>query len=117
MTRTLVDFLIEKKKREKKYFSNYLFWTKKIKKITEKNLGKVQVFLFGSIVKGRTEPGSDIDLLIISPKFKDTEIKNEIRAKILKKIGTDSPFEIHLITPKEYNQWYKFFIKRNKIRI
>lgn len=115
--RTLVDFLIEKKKREEKYFGNYLFWAKKIKEIAENNLGKIKVFLFGSVVKNKTEPGSDIDLLIISPKLKDAETKSEMRTKILQRIGTDSPFEIHLITPEEYNQWYKFFIKRNKIRI
>lgn len=115
--KTLVDFLIEKKKRQKKYFSNYFFWAKKIKKIAENDLGMVKMFLFGSMVKNKTEPGSDIDLLIISPKLKDAETKSEMRTKILERIGTGSPFEIHLITPEEYEQWYKFFIKKNKIRI
>lgn len=80
-------------------------------------MGKTKVFLFGSVVKNKTEPGSDIYLLIISPKLKDAETKSEIRTKILRKIGTDSPFEIHLATPEEYDQWYKFFIKRNKIQV
>lgn len=113
--RTLVDFLIEKKAREEKYFKNYLFWAKKIKKEAQKLLGKVQVFVFGSVVQGKAEPGSDIDVLIISARLK-TKKRGEIRTKIQRKIGFLSPFEIHLISPKEYRQWYRHFIKE-KIEI
>lgn len=113
---TLVDLLIERRKREKKYFRNYLFWAKKIKKEAEKNLGKVKVFLFGSIARGEATPGSDIDILIISPKLKSAKKKSEVRAKIFKKLGFISPFEIHLISPEEYRTWYKFFIKQ-KVRV
>lgn len=109
--RTLVDFLIEKKKREEKYFKNYLFWAKEIKKEAKRILGEVKVFLFGSIIKKQAGPRSDIDVLIISPNLKMTEKKTEVRVKILKKIGFGSPFEIHLITPEEYENWYKNFIK------
>jgi len=108
---TLVDLLIEKREKEKKYFKNYLNWAKKIKKETEKSLWEVKVFLFGSIVKGKAEPGSDIDILVISPKLKNSIKKNKVRTKIQKKIGLFNPFEIHLITPEEYQNWYKFFIK------
>jgi len=111
--RTLVDFLIEKKAREEKYFRNYLFWVKKIKKEAQKNLGEVKVFLFGSIVRKQVEPGSDIDILIISPKLKTPEKRSEVQTEILEKIGHSSPFEIHLITPEQYQNWYKHFIKEN----
>jgi len=115
--RTLVDFLIEKKAREEKYFRDYLFWAKEIKEVAQENLGKSKVFLFGSIIRKQAEPGSDIDILIISPKLKTPEKKSEIRTKILEKIGNSSPFEIHLITPKEYQDWYSHFIKKEKVEI
>jgi len=115
--RTLVDFLIEKKAREEKYFRDYFFWAKKIKKVAQENLGKSKVFLFGSIIRKQAEPGSDIDILIISPKLKTPEKKSEIRTKILEKIGNNSPFEIHLITPQEYRDWYSHFIKKEKVEI
>jgi len=35
----------------------------------------------------------------------------EIVAKILKKVGIFSPFEIHLVTEEEFD-WYKRFVKR-----
>lgn len=115
--RTLVDFLIEKKQREEKYFKNYLFWTKKIKKEAKKNLGNVRVLLFGSVVKKQVEPGSDIDVLVISPQLKNPKKKSEVLTKILKEIGQSSPFEIHLITPQEYQNWYQKFIKKEFIEI
>lgn len=112
---TLTDLLIEKAKREEKYFKNYLEWVKKIKKEAQILLGKVRVFVFGSILRKKEIP-RDIDILIISPKLKKTSTKNEIRGKLLKKLGFDLPFEIHLITPQEYKNWYRFFIKE-KIEI
>lgn len=107
---TLTDLLIEKAKRERKYFKNYLKYAKIIKKEAKKLLGKVKVFVFGSILKKREIP-QDIDILIISPKLKTPKEKILIQVKILKKIGFSSPFEIHLITPYEYKNWYRFFIK------
>jgi predicted nucleotidyltransferase len=106
---TLTDLLIERKKREEKFFKNYLYYGKKIKKEAEKILGKVRVLIFGSILR-EDEIARDIDVLIISPKLKKTQLKNEIRLKIQKKLGP-SPFELHLIRPKEYQDWYKNFIK------
>ena len=85
MSRTLVDILLEKKKREEKYFKNYLFWSKKIKKEAEQLLGGVRVIIFGSILK-KNEIPNDIDILIISPKLKTSEQKNKIRIAIQKKI-------------------------------
>ena len=113
--RTLVDFLIEKRKREEKYFKNYLSWAKKIKKIAEKELKDAKVFLFGSILKKKTQ-ANDIDILIISSQFKDPQKRSEFHLKITQKIDPRSPFEFHLITPEDYKDWYSHFIKK-KIEI
>ena len=115
--RTLVDFLIEKKQRDKKYFKEYLFWAKKIKKEAKKNLKDVRVLLFGSVVKKQAEPGSDIDILVISPQLKNPEKKSEVLTGILKEIGQNSPFEIHLVTPEEYQNWYQKFVKKEFIEV
>ena len=115
--RTLIDFLIEKKQRDEKYFKNYLFWAKKIKKEAKKNLEDVRVLLFGSVIKKQTEPGSDIDVLIISPQLKSPEKKSKILTEILREIGQSSPFEIHLVTPEEYRNWYQRFIKKEFIEV
>lgn len=110
-----VDLLIEEAEKEEKYFKDYQNWAKIIKKEAENHLGKVKVFVFGSILR-KDEVPQDIDVLIISPKLKTTTQKSKVRAEIWKKLRFGSPFEIHLITPKEYQDWYKFFIKE-KIEI
>jgi predicted nucleotidyltransferase len=60
------------------------------------------------------EVPQDIDILIISPKLKTLNKKSEILKKIREKFST--PFEFHLITPKEYREWYRHFIEE-KIEI
>lgn len=113
--KTLTDILIEEQREQEKYFKNYLYYAKMIKREAVKYLGEVKAFVFGSILK-KDEVPRDIDILIISPKLRTTGKKIEIRVKILKKIDLSPPVEIHLITPKEYKNWYRYFIKE-KIEI
>jgi predicted nucleotidyltransferase len=115
MAENLIDILIEQAQEREKYFKNYLFYAKEIKKAAEEILGKVKVFVFGSILK-KKEIARDIDILIVSPKLKTTAQKSKILAKLWKKFGIDIPFEFHLINPDEYKNWYRHFIKE-KIEI
>lgn len=116
MPQTLVDLLIEKTKREEKYFRNYQYWAKIIKRETKKLLGEVKVLVFGSVLKKRELP-RDIDILIISPELNTVKKKSEIRIKLWRKLKFSSPFEIHLITPEEYENWYRMFIKKEFIEV
>jgi predicted nucleotidyltransferase len=116
MAENLMDILVEEAQEKEKYFQNYLFYAKEIKKVAEKLLGEVRVFVFGSILRKR-EIARDIDILIISPKLKNTTQKSKILAKLWKKFGFSSPLEFHLINPEEYKNWYRYFIKKkNEIK-
>ena len=44
--------------------------------------------------------------------MKVTMLCYRILSKIDSMIGSFNPFEIHLITPKEYENWYKKFIDK-----
>lgn len=110
-----LDILIEEAREEEKYFKNYLKYAKKIKEEAEKLLGKVKVYVFGSILR-KDEVAQDIDILIISPKLKTASDKSKIWAELWKNLGFLSPFEIHLINPEEYKNWYRYFIKE-KIKV
>jgi len=116
---TLTEIKRELIEEKEKYFKNCLYWGKKIKEIAKKLLGKdVRVLIFGSLVKGKWGPNSDIDVLIISNKLSKNWIKNRlIRTKIKKEIGPFSPFQIHLATPEEYKNWYRRFIKKDYVEI
>jgi len=113
-----VRILKKRAEKKEKYFKNYLHYCKKIKEQAEKILGKVEVIVFGSVIKNEFTPLSDIDVLIISenlPESYDDRVK--IKTEIKSKIDSFSPFQIHLSTPDEYNNWYKKFIKDQFIKI
>lgn len=113
----LVDLLLEDKLENEKYYKDPIFFAKKIKSRAQELLGKVEVYLFGSIVRGDYTPSSDIDILIVTETKVPPEERGKIRAEILKSVGFFSPFEIHLITRPIFENWYKKFIKENYIKI
>jgi len=83
MAKTLTDILIERQKRKEKYFKNWRFYIRKIKKYTKEILGeKTKVFLFGSFFKKEWSPESDIDVLIVSENLpEDFNERGKIRTK------------------------------------
>ena len=101
-----LDAVIEMSKEKQRYFDNYMKYSKLIKQTAEEFLGNAEVILFGSFVEGRHTMASDIDVLIISDNIKD---RNEVLVEINKVLGIFHPFELHLITKKEFG-WYKRFI-------
>ncbi|MCM8832490.1 MAG: nucleotidyltransferase domain-containing protein [Candidatus Omnitrophica bacterium] len=109
-----VKILIKRRKKQEKYFKNYLFYAKKIKKIVKEILGEGKVLIFGSILSNDVK--RDIDILIVSPKLKQQELRYKIYSKILDEIGIEHPFEFHFSTEKDFQQWYIHFIKE-KIEI
>ena len=117
MQKTLTDLLIERKKERNKYVKNWLKYAKKIKKIAQENLAKdVKVYVFGSVIKGSFGPKSDIDIMIVSEKFKDPQKRSKFGGELLRK-GFCQPFEFHFITPEVFKNWYKKFIKNNILEI
>jgi hypothetical protein len=110
--KSYLEILNEMRREGEKYFRNYTKYAKMAKKVAERELQDVRVFVFGSVVKGQATPASDIDLLIVSkstpPSMKE---RAKIKAKILTKIGIFAPFEIHIVDEKEF-RWYERFIDK-----
>jgi predicted nucleotidyltransferase len=111
--KSLTEIEREIAEEKRKYFENYLYWCRRIKRKAIELLGKdVRVLVFGSAVKGSWGPNSDIDVLIISDKLKENWIENmPTKLAIKKAAGSFSPFQVHLATPEEYRNWWKRFIK------
>jgi predicted nucleotidyltransferase len=83
-----------------KYFKNYLAYAKKILKDK-----KLLVLVFGSVAENDFTLSSDIDVLIISNKAPMKRVeRGEILGKIYASIGKVHPFEIHLITQRDWEQ-------------
>jgi predicted nucleotidyltransferase len=115
MVETFIDLLIERQKRKERYFKNWGFYLKKIKREAKRILGKkTKIFLFGSFLKGNFGPESDIDVLIVSENLpEDFDEIAKIRTKIKSKVGVFLPFQLHFAKPEEFESWYKKFIKRD----
>lgn len=104
--------LLERVEAQKKYFANPQKYARKAKEAAQEFFPEVKAFLFGSVLTEQGTASSDIDLLIVSPFVPKKQLKQaEIKAKIYKKIGDYSPFEIHLVTPKGFS-WYERFIEK-----
>jgi predicted nucleotidyltransferase len=94
--------VIEIARERKKYFENPAYYARLIKDLLGfKNL---EVLLFGTMA-------SDIDLLIVSDEIpQGLDERAKLLNRINEAVGQLHPFEVHLITTKEF-EWYKRFIK------
>lgn len=118
----LFDILVDRKKRNQKYFLNYAEYGGKIKEIAKRILDNdsARVIIFGSVVKGTWIPNtSDIDILIVSEKVENrASWQSKIRTKILGELGDYfAPLEIQFATPETYRDWYSHFIKNDFIEV
>lgn len=116
--RTLIDIYKERGQKVQPYFDNYEFYAKQIKQAFVRVLGKVEVYIFGSILEKKHSPyHSDIDILVVSPKTpRFASDRAAVKHKVFQELGFLDPFEAHLATPEEYAGWYRHLIKK-KIKV
>ncbi|MDK2876592.1 MAG: uncharacterized protein PWQ22_1002 [Archaeoglobaceae archaeon] len=108
----LIDAVREVAEEERKYFENYNYYARLIKRKAEKMMGKVEVYVFGSVVEGRHTVASDIDIIVVSENTPKSQWERaKIKGDIMREIDVFAPFEIHLVTPKEF-EWYRRFVKK-----
>ena len=109
---TLIDLLIRRKEKWKKYFKNPIHFAEIIKKTVLKHDKNAKVILFGSVVKGVIRPDSDIDVLIVTDLAQDTVKRIKLKTEVMKILGDDTPFEVHIVTADEYENWFRKFLDR-----
>lgn len=74
-----------------------------------REIGEAEVYLFGSYARGDWIEGSDIDLIVISSKFRGMRMHD--RMSMLRKIAPDTHgFEILAYTPEEFE-----LVKRSSV--
>lgn len=99
--------LAETAREWKKYYENVEHYACKIKEAVKARDAEARVILFGSVVKGGMKPDSDVDVLVITRLAESVEERLRLRVEIARSIGVSTPFEIHIVTPKEYAEWYE----------
>ncbi len=109
-----MEILRARYEENKKYFENPLKYLRGVKKILKKNgIKEFRIFLFGSIVRGDYSIGlSDIDVLIVSDKFKDKELRRKVYLELGEKYFA-KPFEFHLATPEQFNSFYSKMVGKD----
>jgi len=106
------DVRIEMAKEDRKYFENWEDYAKIIAEVARDCLEDARVYVFGSVAEGRHTPASDIDMMIVSPETpRRMEDRARIAGEIFKRVGVFSPFELHIVTPEEF-EWYRRFVRK-----
>ncbi|GIW66493.1 MAG: hypothetical protein KatS3mg095_0391 [Candidatus Parcubacteria bacterium] len=115
------DLLLRRKSARDQYFANLDYYLALIKKRANEILQNPKVIIFGSYIKGKMGPNSDIDVMIIAEGLENTKEdpfkKAKVRMKILEGFDPAHPFELHLVTPELFENWYKNFIKNDYLEL
>jgi len=106
------DLYIEEGRRALEALSNPVEIGRKVKKIVLKTWPNAKVYLFGSSVKGKYTASSDIDILIV---VDNVSYEEALRFKAQVYMELDYPLEIHVVTPKQFTDWYMRFIEEDEI--
>ncbi len=94
----------------RKYLEDIWTYLSRVKDICREYDRECRVLVFGSFVKGGMRVDSDVDVLIITKLAEDPLFRGRLFKRIVTEVGFDNPFEIHIITEKEYLETYKKFI-------
>jgi len=103
--------LIELGKRRAEMIEAYRKFLPKIAEAIREVLGSnARVYLFGSVVEGKTVASSDVDVMIIADvagNLKRAELLAEIEERA--ELPFFHPFEFHLMNDEEFEVWMKVF--------
>jgi len=94
---------IEYELKKLNYLKNYREVCREVYTMVKNIDNNARVFVFGSVLTGKTTASSDIDILVIES---NKNLKDEINVKVLKYI--DAPVELHIVDNNGFN-WYKIF--------
>lgn len=105
------DLLKKRAEKRKHYLDRLPYYREEIEKFFQAQLGEVRVCLFGSVLTNSFDAESDVDVLVVSRNTPpDSEGRARLTSELWSIVGFGSPFEIHLITEEEYEEWYKNFL-------
>lgn len=93
-----------------KYLRNYMSVACKVKELILRVDPGAEVYVFGSVVRGRYTAASDIDILVVTRR---TELRHLIMVEVYRQV--EAPVELHIVTPDALERWYRKFIKPGEI--
>lgn len=88
-------------------------WVHRIADVVEEVIPDVEVYVIGSVIRGNSTGGSDVDVLLVSEHMPNKLIdRAKLKALIEEKLGLPyyHPFEMHLLRLEEA----EYYIKKSK---
>ncbi|MEM2739399.1 MAG: nucleotidyltransferase domain-containing protein [Candidatus Bathyarchaeia archaeon] len=107
---TLVDLELEYLRIRCLYVDDVEGYLRRIKDVCRSFDPNCRLIVFGSYVRGGMRVDSDIDVLLITDRAYDPSYRGRIRVEIAREIGLITPFEMHIVTVEECEEWYRKFI-------
>lgn len=112
------DILKKRANHRQKYLDNLDFYLEEISSFFKNRLGSnTKVYLFGSVLTDDFVAKSDIDVLVVSENAPET---NRGKAELIDELDKTTsiefvnPFEFHIVSQDDYENWYSHFIKDKK---
>jgi predicted nucleotidyltransferase len=90
---------------------NYLDVARRVKSIVHEIDPNARVYVFGSVVRSESTGMSDIDIMVVTGMI---ERKYDIMVKVYK-VLEDESVELHVITGKMLDTWYRRFIPAEEL--
>ncbi len=99
--------------RRKKYFEDWRRYAEELCAFARRWYGDAKIIVFGSVAKGAYNVlSSDIDVLVVTERApSDVWEIVRFRVSVQDYFGDPTiPFELHVVSPEQYEGWYKKFI-------
>jgi predicted nucleotidyltransferase len=107
------DIYIDEGLRIRQVFDNIWEFLSDVKEQVLKLFPGSEVYLFGSVARGRYTAASDIDVLVVTD-VSDWELVDRAKAK-LKRTFINMPVELHIVDRNMFEKWYKRFIGEDEL--
>jgi predicted nucleotidyltransferase len=107
------DIYIDEGLRIRQVFDNIWEFLSDVKEQVPKLFPGAEVYLFGSVARGRYTAARDIDILVVTD-VSDWELVDMAKAK-LKRTFIDMPVELHIVDRTMFEKWYKRFIGEDEL--
>ena len=107
------DIYIDEGLRIRQVFDNIWGFLSDVKEQVLKLFPGSEVYLFGSVARGRYTAASDIDVLVVTD-VSDWELVDRAKAK-LKRTFINMPVELHIVDRNMFEKWYKRFIGEDEL--
>ncbi|MEM0017690.1 MAG: nucleotidyltransferase domain-containing protein [Candidatus Korarchaeum sp.] len=113
------EFTLELARRFREFRRDWRSHAELIRELAFELFGEnlVGVYVFGSTIRGDHGALSDIDVAVVLKEVVDEESRARLMSLVRRRLGAPHPFELHVITEREWVDWYSRFVKGEFVEV